>query len=143
MVPGIPSTPRYAESGASCRGSLVNEAAWLTLCDCQPRLPETTSPGANEASCGASHAPSVSPGFRAWVQGLMAEASERIGHWSAAEAHYRKALAATPDANFLPVAHAAFLPDRLRAAEVLPPLAHSSQPDTAYPPVTLPPPALP
>jgi uncharacterized protein (TIGR02996 family) len=77
-------------------------------------------------------APDTSPGFNAWIQGLLAEACERLGDWSAAEAHYRKALAATPDDNFLQVAYADFLLDRGRPGEALTLLANSLQSDTAY-----------
>jgi predicted Zn-dependent protease len=77
-------------------------------------------------------APDTSPGFNAWIQGLLAEACERLGDWSAAEMHYRKALIATPDDNFLQVAYADFLLDRGRPGEVLTLLANSLQSDTAY-----------
>jgi Tfp pilus assembly protein PilF len=70
--------------------------------------------------------------FRAWLQGLCAETAERLGDWTQAEASYRKALALTPEDNFLQVAYADFLLDRNRPAEVLKLLANSSQSDTAF-----------
>jgi tetratricopeptide (TPR) repeat protein len=70
--------------------------------------------------------------FRSWLQGLLAESAERLGDWAQAEAHYRKALALTPEDNFLLVAYADFLLDRARPAEVLKLLANSSQSDTAF-----------
>jgi len=70
--------------------------------------------------------------FRSWLQGLLAESAERLGDWAQAEAHYRKALALTPEDNFLLVAYADFLLDRARPAEVLTLLANSSQSDTAF-----------
>lgn len=70
--------------------------------------------------------------FRSWLQGLLAESAERLGDWVQAEAHYRKALALTPEDNFLLVAYADFLLDRARPAEVLTLLANSSQSDTAF-----------
>jgi Tfp pilus assembly protein PilF len=74
----------------------------------------------------------VAATFKAWVQGLLAESSERLGDWSGAEAHYRKALSHTPDDNFLLVAYADFLLDRGRAAEVAPLLRAYAQSDTAF-----------
>jgi Tfp pilus assembly protein PilF len=70
--------------------------------------------------------------FRSWLQGLLAESAERLGDWPQAETHYRKALALTPEDNFLLVAYADFLLDRSRPAEVLTLLANSSQSDTAF-----------
>ena len=70
--------------------------------------------------------------FRSWLQGLLAEAAERLGDWPRAETHYRQALALTPEDNFLLVAYADFLIDRSRPAEVLTLLAKSSQSDTAF-----------
>ncbi len=73
-----------------------------------------------------------SPETGAWVQGLLAECFERLGDWTSAEAHYRKALAFTPDDNFLLVAYADFLLDRKRPREVLALLAGHTQSDTAF-----------
>ncbi len=70
--------------------------------------------------------------YAAWIEGLAAEASERLGAWADAERHYRKALAAAPADNFLLVAYADFLLDRGRAREVGPLLAASWQSDTAF-----------
>lgn len=72
------------------------------------------------------------PALRAWLEGLLAEAAERLGEWAQAETHYRKALALTPQDNYLLVAYADFLLDRNRPAEVLPLLMNSSQSDTAF-----------
>ena len=73
-----------------------------------------------------------STAYRAWVQGLIAEAAERLGDWPLAEAHYRAALELAPHDNFLLVAYADFLLDRGRPREVLPLLADHSQSDTAF-----------
>jgi tetratricopeptide (TPR) repeat protein len=70
--------------------------------------------------------------YQAWVQGLMAESAERLGDWSLAEDHYRRALKLLPHDNFLLVAYADFLLDRARPAEVLPLLADHIQSDTAF-----------
>jgi Tfp pilus assembly protein PilF len=71
-------------------------------------------------------------GYQAWIEGLIAEAAERLGDWPLAEAHYRSALQLLPHDNFLLVAYADFLLDRGRAREVLPLLADHFQSDTAF-----------
>jgi Tfp pilus assembly protein PilF len=70
--------------------------------------------------------------YRAWVEGLLAESAERLGDWTLAESHYRKALDLAPQDNFLLVAYADLLLDRLRPREVLPLLADHMQSDTAF-----------
>jgi Tfp pilus assembly protein PilF len=70
--------------------------------------------------------------YQAWVQGLMAEAAERLGDWPLAEAHYLSALKLLPRDNFLLVAYADFLLDRARPKEVLTLLADHAQSDTAF-----------
>jgi tetratricopeptide (TPR) repeat protein len=76
--------------------------------------------------------PDQSTSFKAWIQGLLAESSERLGNWSQAESHYRKALGYAPRDNFLRVAFADFLLDRDRPKEVLTMLAGDTQSDTAF-----------
>jgi tetratricopeptide (TPR) repeat protein len=73
-----------------------------------------------------------SAGYRAWMQGLIAESAERLGDWPSAEAHYLSALKLQPQDNFLLVAYADFLLDRGRPREVLPLLADHTQSDTAF-----------
>lgn len=75
---------------------------------------------------------SLTPSFKAWIEGLMAESAERLGDWPLAEMHYRKALSYQPEDNFLLVAYADFLLDRDRPKEVLPLLADHVQSDTAF-----------
>jgi len=74
----------------------------------------------------------VSAAYQAWIDGLIAEAAERLGDWPLAEAHYRAALELLPHDNFLLVAYADFLLDRGRPGEVLPLLADHAQSDTAF-----------
>ena len=74
----------------------------------------------------------VSAAYQAWIQGLIAEAAERLGDWPLAEAHYRSALQFLPHDNFLAVAYADFLLDRGRPQEVLALLADHAQSDTAF-----------
>lgn len=73
-----------------------------------------------------------SAGYRAWIEGLIAESAERLGDWPSAEAHYLSALKLQPQDNFLLVAYADFLLDRGRPREVLPLLADHTQSDTAF-----------
>ena len=80
----------------------------------------------------AGDAPSLTLPFKAWVQGLLAETAERLGDWTQAEDHYRKALALTPKDNYLLVAYADLLLDRHRPEEVLTLLRDSGQSDTAF-----------
>ncbi len=70
--------------------------------------------------------------FRSWTEGLLAECAERLGHWSEAEAHYRRALSSTPEDNFLRVAYADFLLDRQRPQDVLKLLGTDTASDTAF-----------
>jgi len=72
------------------------------------------------------------PAYQAWIEGLIAEAAERLGDWPLAETHYRSALQLLPHDNFLLVAYADFLLDRGRPGEVLPLLADHFQSDTAF-----------
>jgi Tfp pilus assembly protein PilF len=74
----------------------------------------------------------VSATYQAWIDGLIAEAAERLGDWPLAEAHYRSALQRLPQDNFLLVAYADFLLDRGRPGDVLPLLADHAQSDTAF-----------
>jgi Tfp pilus assembly protein PilF len=73
-----------------------------------------------------------SVGYRAWVQGLLAEAAQRLGDWPGAETYYLNALKLLPRDNFLLVAYADFLLDRQRPREVLVLLADHTQSDTAF-----------
>jgi tetratricopeptide (TPR) repeat protein len=74
----------------------------------------------------------ITAGYQAWVQGLQAEAAERLGDWPLAESHYLSALKLDPRDNFLLVAYADFLLDRGRPKEVLGLLAGHAQSDTAF-----------
>jgi Tfp pilus assembly protein PilF len=76
--------------------------------------------------------PGTAPTYTAWIQGLLAEVCERMGDWAEAEAHWRKALSASPQDNYLLVAYADFLLDRNRPAEVLSLLRDFGQSDTAF-----------
>jgi tetratricopeptide (TPR) repeat protein len=80
---------------------------------------------------GAEGQPAAA-GYRGWVQGLLAEAAERLGDWPLAETHYLRALKALPRDNFLLVAYADFLLDRGRPQEVMALLADRAQSDTAF-----------
>jgi tetratricopeptide (TPR) repeat protein len=72
------------------------------------------------------------PALTGWVEGLLAETDERLGDWTGAEAHYRKALELEPGDNFLLVSYADLLLDRNRAKAVLALLGDDPQSDTAF-----------
>ena len=72
------------------------------------------------------------PALAAWIEGLRAEACERLGRWPEAEVHYRKALEAAPGDNYLLVGYADFLLDRGRPQEVVALLADFTESDTTY-----------
>lgn len=63
--------------------------------------------------------PAADAGTRAWVLGTLAELAERAGRFPVAETHYRSALAADPDDQYLLAAYADFLLDRARPREVM------------------------
>jgi Tfp pilus assembly protein PilF len=83
----------------------------------------------HQAEAAGAEAPVT---YQAWVQGLMAEAAERLGEWPVAETHHLNALKLQPGDNFLLVAYADFLLDRARPQEVLTLLAGHAQSDTAF-----------
>ena len=60
------------------------------------------------------------------------KATSASGRWQDAEAHYRRALEAAPDDNFLLVGYADLLLDRGRAKEVIALLADYGDSDTAF-----------
>ena len=63
--------------------------------------------------------PGASAAERLWALTRLAETRERLGHFDAAEAAYRAALALQIDDVYLEAAYADFLLDRGRAAEVV------------------------
>lgn len=79
-----------------------------------------------------SDSSSLTPAYRAWLHGMLAESAERLGDWQQAEDHYRQALSQTPRDNYLLVSYADFLLDHDRPQEVLALLQDSSQSDTAF-----------
>jgi Tfp pilus assembly protein PilF len=60
----------------------------------------------------------AAPALRAWSATLLAEMAERLGENTAAEAHFREALAADPQDSYLLAAYADFLLERGRAKDV-------------------------
>jgi tetratricopeptide (TPR) repeat protein len=118
----------YASASGRCAraGRSGNRAAGLA-CAANVRL------YAGQAERGlALLAQAEAPTLTSWIEGLRAEANERLGRWQEAEAHYRKALALAPGDNFLLVAYADFLLDRGRAKEVVTLLADYTESDTTY-----------
>ncbi len=76
-----------------------------------------------------SRVPDADAGTRAWVLGTLAELAERAGRFTVAETHYRNALAADPDDQYLLAAYADFLLDRGRPREVMSLLADRGRAD--------------
>jgi hypothetical protein len=71
----------------------------------------------------------ASPAERLWVLTRLAEIEERLGHPAAAERAYNEALALGLPDTYLEAAHADFLLDRGRAAEVVKALADRGRAD--------------
>ena len=72
----------------------------------------------------------VDPGFSQWIQTRLAEMAWRYGEPAAAERHFRNALGAGGDDNFLLAAYADFLLEQERAAEVVALLKRWSRSET-------------
>ena len=124
----------YPAAGKDCSQVTANAGLELGLA-CSANLRSYTGQARQslallqQAEAGGDKVP-VS--YQAWVQGLMAEAAERLGDWPLAENHYLSALKLLPQDNFLLVAYADFLLDRARPKEVLTLLADRAQSDTAF-----------
>jgi len=121
----------YREAGRSCDGlaplapPLVAEA-----CAAQVDAANGRAAGAADALRAALAAsPAAAPETRLWVLTRLAETEERRGAWAAAEAAFRAALALGVTDVYLQAAHADFLLDRGRAAEVLALLKDRGQAD--------------
>lgn len=124
----------YATASADC-AQVARTGGYVLGLACSGNLRSYTGQARQSLALLAQiedDAPSLSAPFKAWVQGLLAETAERLGNWAAAETHYRKALAYTPEDNFLLVAYADFLLDRGRPREALELLANAAQSDTAF-----------
>lgn len=70
--------------------------------------------------------------FKAYIEGLLAEAAMRLGKDEEADAHFRAALQWAPGDNFLLADYADFLLDRNRPKEVITLLADYGQSDTSF-----------
>jgi tetratricopeptide (TPR) repeat protein len=123
----------YASAGKDCVRVSANADFYVGLA-CSGNLRSYTGHArqslavlAQAQAAGSGQAPA-----QAWIEGLMAEAAERLGDWPLAETHHRQALALLPHDNFLLVAYADFLLDRSRPQEVLTLLADYAQSDTAF-----------
>jgi Tfp pilus assembly protein PilF len=124
----------YPSAGKDCSQVTANAGLELGLA-CSANLRSYT--GQARQSLALLHqaeaaGDTVPASYQAWVQGLMAEAAERLGDWPVAESHYLSALKLLPRDNFLLVAYADFLLDRARPKEVLTLLADHAQSDTAF-----------
>lgn len=70
--------------------------------------------------------------FKAYVEGLMAEAAMRLGKNDEADAHFKAALQWTPGDNFLLADYADFLLDQDRPGDVIALLRDYTQSDTSF-----------
>jgi len=109
---------RYAEAETSCQRLPTLGAEFYAeacLAEIQSLTGHVSEGRARLATLRASNrsASNVS-----WLSLVMAEMEERAGDFRAAEAHYREALAGSPDA-YTKATYADFLLDRGRAAEVI------------------------
>ena len=76
--------------------------------------------------------PKAPPAIKAWVEGLMADNSARMGLADAADAHFKKALQLTPGDNFLLADYGEFLIDNGRYKEAIDLVAGDTQSDTSF-----------
>jgi Tfp pilus assembly protein PilF len=76
--------------------------------------------------------PKVPAAIKSWIQGLLAETAHRLGNAKATDRHFRKALAYTPNDNFLLVNYSDFLLDHGRPRKVVKLLKGHTQSDTAF-----------
>jgi hypothetical protein len=121
----------YAQAGRSCDG-LAPLAPPLVAAACRAQVDAATGRAAAAADAlrGALAAsPGADPATRLWVLTRLAETEERRGAWPAAEGAFRVALALGVADVYLQAAHADFLLDRGRAAEVLALLKDRGQAD--------------
>jgi hypothetical protein len=110
----------YRGARISCE-ALAPLAPPLIGAACHAQLDATTGrAGAAAATLRqALAAPTADPAQRLWSLTRLAEIEERRGDWAAAEAAFREAQALGRPDVYLLAAHADFLLDRGRAAEVL------------------------
>lgn len=76
--------------------------------------------------------PQIPADVSAYVQGLMADAAQRLGRRDAAEAHYKQGLQLTPGDNFLLADYADFLLDDQRYQDVIALLKPYTDSDTSF-----------
>ncbi len=112
----------YRAARISCE-ALAALAPPLIGAACRAQLDATTGRAATAAAtlrqALATPAAAADPAQRLWSLTRLAETEERRGAWAAAEAAFREAQALGRPDVYLLAAHADFLLDRGRAAEVL------------------------
>lgn len=121
---------RYADARRDC-ASLVRLAAPIVVagCDATPASLSGAAAAAYDALVAALANPRESAGVREWALTLAAEIAARRGDWTAAEQHFRDALALDPQDAYLKGAYADFLLDRDRPREVLPLMRNDTRND--------------
>ena len=109
---------RYADAAASCE-RLPNLGAAFYAEACLAELQSLTGHAAEgHTRLVALRAANRGGSDMSWLSLVMAEMEERMGDFTAAESHYREALAQNGDA-YTKAAYADFLLDRSRAPEVI------------------------
>ncbi len=112
---------RYAEARADCARIARLTVPLVTIaCDAAPASVSGDAASAYRALTGALAARAADAGLAEWAQTLAGEIAQRRGDATAAEAHFRAALALDPRDPYLLGAYADFLLDRDRPAEVVP-----------------------
>ncbi len=123
---------RFDDARAACT-SLKPHASALLASACDAGILSTTGQAAAAASqlkaALATPAAQVATDERLWALTRLAEALERAGQAPQAEAAFREALALPRKDQYLRAAHADFLLDQGRPAEVLKALADASASD--------------
>jgi predicted Zn-dependent protease len=117
---------RYPDAIARCR-RLRSLGATLYADACLAELQSLTG-GASQATTVLTQLRAAYPNQAEWLSLIEAEVAERVGDFAQAEARYREALAANPDA-YTKGAFADFLLDRNRAREVIDLLQHDQRAD--------------
>jgi hypothetical protein len=112
---------RYDDARAAClkMGPLLTPLIGVA---CVAAVDSTTGQAAKAVTdlhAGMKQAPEASPVELLWVLTRLAETEDRLGHYAEAEAAYVRAEALGVTDGYLLAAHADFLLDRGRPAEVL------------------------
>jgi predicted Zn-dependent protease len=112
---------RYADARRDC-AQLAGRVSPMVVAGCEatPASLSGDAAAAYDALAGTLADPREHAGVREWALTLAAEIAARRGDWTAAERHFKDALALDPGDAYLKGAYADYLLDRDRPREVLP-----------------------